>query len=159
MIIGALLTVDRRNVILTTLLASLSQILVLWDSGVPWHWWGVYLLAIDACGAFAWYAVGRQSVRFLEAARLGRYFSPAVAAAISSAGTTRLAEHREVTVLFADLRGFTALSEKMDSAAVAALLNEYLEAMVTVVFGRSREGGVPPPCGRRPRAGHAVRRP
>ena len=66
--------------------------------------------------------------------RMGRYFSPAVAARIAQQTETRLAEQREVTILFSDIRGFTALSETLDGPAVVALLDEYLSAMVEVVF-------------------------
>jgi adenylate cyclase len=39
----------------------------------------------------------------------------------------------EVTVLFSDLKGFTALSESMDPNALVSWLNTYLEAMVKLV--------------------------
>lgn len=40
----------------------------------------------------------------------------------------------EVCILFCDIRGFTALSEKMKPAEVVYLLNHYFEAMIDVVF-------------------------
>lgn len=40
-----------------------------------------------------------------------------------------IAETREVTILFADLRGFTALSEKMEAPELVALLNRYFQRM------------------------------
>jgi adenylate cyclase len=43
-------------------------------------------------------------------------------------------EVREVSVLFADLVGFTTMSEKMSPAAVALLLNDYLSRMTDAVF-------------------------
>lgn len=41
---------------------------------------------------------------------------------------------REVTCLFSDLRGFTAVSERLDVDIVVQLLNEHLDAMTDVVF-------------------------
>jgi class 3 adenylate cyclase len=67
--------------------------------------------------------------------RLGRYFSPSVADRIATRGGARGAsEHREVTILFSDVRDFTRTSETMESAAVVAFLDEYLTRMVEVVF-------------------------
>ncbi|MBA2489824.1 MAG: adenylate/guanylate cyclase domain-containing protein [Chloroflexi bacterium] len=47
-------------------------------------------------------------------------------------------EVRDVTVLFADLRGFTPFSERVDPAEVVALLNRYFAAAVPVILA---EGG------------------
>lgn len=66
--------------------------------------------------------------------RLMRYFSPAVATRLAVRSGFTVGERREITVLFADLRGFTAISERMDPEGVVALLNEYHQAMVTVLF-------------------------
>ncbi len=69
--------------------------------------------------------------------RLERYHSPAVIARItagSAAGDALGAEEREVTVIFADVVGFTARCEKMEPRAVAELLNRYFSEMAEVIF-------------------------
>lgn len=47
----------------------------------------------------------------------------------ASLGTTLGGENREVTVLFCDIRSFTAMSEKMEAADVVKLLNKYFTAL------------------------------
>ena len=41
---------------------------------------------------------------------------------------------KEVCVLFADIRGFTALSEKMEASKVVYVLNNYFQSMIEVIF-------------------------
>jgi adenylate cyclase len=72
--------------------------------------------------------------------RLGRFLSPQVTSRIIAATSeSQLAalgvpEVREVTILFADIVGFTTMSEKMSPAAVALLLNDYLSRMTDIIF-------------------------
>jgi adenylate cyclase len=71
--------------------------------------------------------------------RLGRFLSPQVASRIIAASDTQGAELgapevREVSILFADISGFTSMSEKMSPSAVALLLNDYLSRMTDVIF-------------------------
>jgi adenylate cyclase len=71
--------------------------------------------------------------------RLGRFLSPQVASRILAASDTQGGELgepevREVTVLFADISGFTSLSEKLTPSAVALLLNDYLSRMTDIIF-------------------------
>jgi adenylate cyclase len=42
-------------------------------------------------------------------------------------------EKRRLTLLWSDLRGFTALSERLDPATVVALLNHYLSTMIDII--------------------------
>jgi class 3 adenylate cyclase/tetratricopeptide (TPR) repeat protein len=64
---------------------------------------------------------------------------PAKGAAPSAPVTGRVAERRLVTVLFADLVGFTTLAESRDAEEVRELLSHYFEICRTLV---SRHGGV-----------------
>ncbi len=47
-------------------------------------------------------------------------------------------EKREVTLLMSDLRGFTALAERLEATQVVALLNHYLSGMIEIT---QRSGG------------------
>jgi len=68
----------------------------------------------------------------------GRYVSPEVANEILSladVGQLRLGgEQREVTVLFADMRNFTAASEQMTPEAIVEMLNTYLSIIIDSVL-------------------------
>jgi class 3 adenylate cyclase len=66
---------------------------------------------------------------------LRRYLSPQVAEAIV-AGRSGIGESRrqELTIVFADVRGFTALSEQSEPEEMIGSLNRFLTAMTDVVF-------------------------
>jgi adenylate cyclase len=71
--------------------------------------------------------------------RLGRFLSPQVtnrilATSDSQSQALGVPEVRDVSVLFADIVGFTSMSEKMSPAAVALLLSDYLSRMTDVIF-------------------------
>jgi adenylate cyclase len=71
--------------------------------------------------------------------RMGRFLSPQVTARIiatseSQSAALGIPEVKEVSVLFADIVGFTSMSEKMSPAAVALILNDYLSRMTDVIF-------------------------
>jgi PAS domain S-box-containing protein len=73
--------------------------------------------------------------RRLEALR--RYVSPTVVRRLQEdPGSLRLGgQRREVTILFADLRGFTAFSEQRDPEAIVDVLNGYLAIGAEAVLG------------------------
>jgi adenylate cyclase len=71
--------------------------------------------------------------------RLGRFLSPQVtnrilATSESQGSALGTPEIRDVSVLFADIVGFTSLSERMSPDGVALLLNDYLSRMTDAVF-------------------------
>ena len=72
-------------------------------------------------------------------ANLMRQFSPKVAERLLTLrGRLRLGgERSEVTILNADIRGFTNLAHEMDPDEVVHLLNEYFAAVVPVIFARN----------------------
>ena len=76
--------------------------------------------------------------------RLERYHSPSVLESIVASDPTAAddvvgrVKHAEATVLFADLAGFTALSEKLAPAEVAEMLEGFFTPAVEAIF---EEGG------------------
>lgn len=69
-------------------------------------------------------------------AELSRFLSPKVAEMVVSGKVELLRQGRlaEVTVLFADIRGFTSISEKRDPQETVSMLNRFFTAMAAVVF-------------------------
>jgi len=59
--------------------------------------------------------------------------SPEIAYELLQRGLTLGGEEREATVLFADIRGFTALSEQLPPSELIQLLNAYLSRMSRVI--------------------------
>ena len=65
--------------------------------------------------------------------RLTKFFSPSVVTRILSEGEKEVQE-LNVSVLFADIVGFTPMAERMEAHAVATLLNEYFSRMEEPIF-------------------------
>jgi adenylate cyclase len=66
----------------------------------------------------------------------GRYLSPAVVAQLAD-DPSRLVlggEVRTLTVMFCDVRGFTALAERLDARGLTQFMNEYLSAMTDALL-------------------------
>ena len=78
-----------------------------------------------------------EQVQELErATRIKRYLSPQLAEAILTGGTdVDLASQRQdLTIFFSDIRGFTAMSERLEPEELVDLLNQYLSEMTEIVF-------------------------
>jgi adenylate cyclase len=81
--------------------------------------------------------VAEQLAQIERIGRLQRFLAPQVAQMIASSDTSDslLASHRrEVTVLFCDLRGFTAFTEASEPEEVMGVLREYHESLGELIF-------------------------
>jgi class 3 adenylate cyclase/CheY-like chemotaxis protein len=81
--------------------------------------------------------VAEQLAQIERIGRLQRFLAPQVAQMIASSDTSDslLASHRrEVTVLFCDLRGFTAFTEASEPEEVMGVLREYHENLGELIF-------------------------
>jgi adenylate cyclase len=80
--------------------------------------------------------VAEQLTELERIGRLKRFFSPQLAELIVSTGEEKLLEshRREVTVVFCDLRGFTAFSETTEPEDVMEVLREYHTALGELIF-------------------------
>jgi class 3 adenylate cyclase len=92
-----------------------------------WHasWWEWHLLMLVAFGAIAWaaqreHAGERFSDLYLEETAAGK---------------------REVSIVFADLEGYTSFSERHDPRAVREMLNTYFEAAIPAIV-REHDGEI-----------------
>lgn len=89
---------------------------------------GVLALLADALARTA-----RESAR--QRRILETYFSPAIARQILESGEDIMqGKSVDLTVLFSDIAGFTAMSDRMDPAEVQRFLGEYFEEMSGCVF-------------------------
>jgi adenylate cyclase len=130
-----------------------AAVALLWGSGdttvsepvlasLPQHLAKACILAV--AGIAAGFVAGRLRGSFsraieslAERARIlgvfGQHVSPEVAARLVSRDSETESEQRQVCVLFLDIRGFTAFSEKHGAQEVVAYLNTIFEATVDAV--------------------------
>ncbi len=81
--------------------------------------------------------VAAQLAEIERMSRLERFLAPQLAQVIASSGenASLLASHRrEVTVVFCDLRGFTAFTETTEPEEVMRVLREYHAALGEIIF-------------------------
>ncbi|MBS0641738.1 MAG: response regulator, partial [Proteobacteria bacterium] len=70
-------------------------------------------------------------------AQLLRYFSPNLAARLADQSSSDIdlgVQRRDVTAMFTDIAGFTTLSERMDPALIAPVLNDYVTGTSDIIF-------------------------
>jgi adenylate cyclase len=129
--VGLPLALAIGYIAVVTILAGQNLILNLWDPLLAIA--GGFLTAITLLS----FTDGRERRRIRRI--LGQYVSPTVLATVLSdpAGDRLKAEvgsQEHLTLLFSDLRGFTAISEQYPVETVVQALNAYLSRMVSVIF-------------------------
>jgi len=136
------LTLEEAHVLFATAVATGAETLLGVLEGFDVGRLLVSALATGCAGVLCAYGsrrvvhlVARVSQEQLRRERLGRYFSPQVTEHLERHGELAAAgESRDVTLIFTDLRDFTALSERLTSAQVVAMLNDYHSRMVETLF-------------------------
>jgi len=137
----ALISLDDRIIFFTAIVGAAFEALLLHQTGAPGGTIVSSVLLMGTTAAFCSYASRRAitlvsgiSAEHRRLERMSRYFSPEVAAVLEGDDRATAGETRTVTVLFSDLRDFTALSETLRGEQVVALLNDYHARMVETVF-------------------------
>ena len=133
--------------VLSPLMGSLvaGALAVLWVVGAPVLLWRQHLLVdpflvpaiIVTCFTTAGFLTAAASKRRERALRLRfeQHLAPEVVRRLSAQpGLLRLeGETREITALFTDVEGFTAMTERIDARTLVGLLDRYFEGLTHIV--------------------------
>jgi class 3 adenylate cyclase len=97
----------------------------------------VFALVAAQAGAAVDNAMAHEKIaqQSLQRSALERFLSPEVVEMVVANPDIRLGGvNQEVTVMFADIRGFTTMSETMAPSRVVEILNEYFTRVTDVIF-------------------------
>jgi adenylate cyclase len=97
----------------------------------------VFALVAAQAGAAIDNATAHEKIaqQSLQRSALERFLSPEVAEMVVANPHIRLGGvNQEVTVMFADIRGFTPMSENLEPGRVVEILNEYFTRVTDVIF-------------------------
>lgn len=97
----------------------------------------VFALVAAQAGAAIDNATAHEKIaqQSLQRSALERFLSPEVAEMVVANPDIRLGGvNQEVTVMFADIRGFTPMSENLPPSRVVEILNEYFTRVTDVIF-------------------------
>ena len=95
------------------------------------------LLGLGTANMAYGFLVAERSRRQLKD-MFGQYVPPALVEELSrdpEGAASMEGERRDMTVLFADIRGFTTISETLSAAALKDLLNRFFTPMTRIIFG------------------------
>jgi adenylate cyclase len=140
----ATLALDRWLTLAVAATGAVLEIALLRQAGVNLGAQAAAVVVLAGAGAAAWRLVSRVHLLIasvshegLKLEKLSRYFCSAVMEKVKNTGHEPAAQACDVTVLFSDIRDFTALSEKLAPEQVVSMLNEYHERMVETIFKHS----------------------
>lgn len=94
----------------------------------------IYVIVAIACAySYRYLIEGNKKEKFQKA--MGKYLSREVMQnVVENIDNIALGGKRaDITVLFADIRNFTSISENMDASSVTTILNEYFSALVPII--------------------------
>ncbi len=99
-----------------------------------WLYFVLFLVVLATSAALGYYQ-GRARRRERSLRELQRQFSPAITQAILSGDDQlNMTSRLDVTVLFVDIRGFTAQAATLPAEQVVTMLNQYMAVGTRVVF-------------------------
>ena len=140
------LALPRLNALASAVGASLVLAALAWASWQAFSAHGMLLdpiapglsVALTYGAGVIWLYRDEQQRRRLVREAFGRYVSPAVVARLAEDPSKLVlgGESRVLTIMFCDVRGFTAIAERLDPQGLTRFMNEYLTPMTDAVLAQ-----------------------